>query len=104
MDIRASRCTIGLVCEYDADKLILNEDYTAEYYDDETQSSSYGTWTKTTETVDDCVTNVLTLDMTRSSDNESHRMELHHVTVNKKKLRGGMETEAGKCDFVLLRE
>ncbi|PWL30518.1 MAG: hypothetical protein DCO96_05960 [Fluviicola sp. XM-24bin1] len=93
-----------VMSEYDADKLTLKADYTAEYYDDETESTSYGTWTKSTETVDDCVTTVLTLEMTRSSNNEAHQMELHHVTVTKKKLKGGMETPDGKCDFVLVRQ
>lgn len=93
-----------VISEYDADRLTLNEDYSVEYYDDETRDISRGTWTKTTETVDDCVTTVLTLNMHRDSDNSSHQMVLHHVTVNKKKLKGGMETPEGKCDFVLLGE
>lgn len=93
-----------MMSDYDADVLTLNPDFSAEYYDDETKTRSTGTWVKTHETVDDCVTTVLTINLTRTSDSHNHVMEMHHVTVNKRKLRGGMETQNGKVDFVLLKQ
>ncbi|XOV68999.1 MAG: hypothetical protein ACFHU9_07390 [Fluviicola sp.] len=96
--------TENVMSEYDADQLIIKDDFTVEYYDDETQNRSYGTWVKTTETLDECVTDVLTLDLTRSSDSSSHQMVIHHVYVTKKKLKGYLDTPHGEVDVVLLRQ
>jgi hypothetical protein len=93
-----------LMDEYDADELILNNDFTAVHFDDETQVRSSGTWEKSQQQVDGCYTTVLTVNLTRSTTNENYILEFHHLVVSKFQFSGNAETSSGKADFELCKD
>jgi hypothetical protein len=90
--------------EYDADELILNNDFTAVHFDDETQVRSSGTWEKSQQQVDGCYTTVLTVNLTRSTTNETYSLEFHHLVVSKFQFTGNAETSSGKAEFELCKD
>ena len=93
-----------LMDEYDADELILNDDFTAVHFDDETQVRSTGTWEKSEEQVGGCLAKMFTVNLIRSTDNETYTLKFHHLVVSKFQFTGNAETSSGKADFELCKD
>lgn len=101
-----------VIHEFDEDELVINNDFTATYFDAETNSRMSGTWNIRVETSsdysdEDCpkYEKEITLRLSMTDDQGIiHDLSLDNYSVNNKRIKGSRYSNKGSYKFELIKK